>query len=140
MAITIFGNIVKKKKRTYPSVEEIIAIHDRIIEETGGETGPLNMGNLEFILEQIQTEFYGYSLDDIFIQAAILIRGIICGHPFVDGNKRTGFEATDYFLRNNGYYIEVDVLEGVGFTVVVATGKFDIDDTREWLIKHVKKL
>ena len=134
------GTSMKNEMRSYPTIDEIIEIHNRIIEETGGETGPLNMGNLEFVLEHIQTEFYGHSLDDIFTQAAVLIRGIICGHPFMDGNKRTGFEATDYFLRSNGYYIEVDVLEGVGFTIVVATGKFDVSDTREWLIKHVKKL
>ena len=131
---------MKKKKRIYPSIEEIIEIHDRIIEETGGETGPLNMGNLDFILEQIQTEFYGHSFDDLFVQAAILVRGIICGHPFVDGNKRSGFEATDYFLRNNGYYIDVGVVDGVGFTIAVATAKFEIEGIREWLIDHVKKL
>ncbi|MBI5000914.1 MAG: type II toxin-antitoxin system death-on-curing family toxin [Euryarchaeota archaeon] len=131
---------MKLKGFKYLTVEEIVEVHERIIDETGGESGPLNMGNLGFVLDQIQTEFYGHDSGDLFTQAAILIRGIICGHPFVDGNKRTGFEATDLFLNNNGYYIDVDVLEGVGFTVAIATGKFDISETRTWLLKHIKKL
>lgn len=127
-------------KRSYPTLQEVIAIHEQVIERTGGESGPLNMGNLEFVLDQISTEFYGRPSGDIFTQAAVLIRGIICGHPFVDGNKRTGFSSADLFLRLNGYYIDVDVLDGVGFTVAVATAIFDIEDTRLWLKKHIKKL
>jgi len=131
---------MKRAKVSYPTVKEIIAIHQQIIESTGGESGPLNMGNLEFVLDQICAGFYGHSTGDLFSQAAVLIRGIICGHPFIDGNKRTGFATADLFLRLNGHYIEVDVLEGVGFTIAVATAKFDVDDTRRWLSKHVKKL
>lgn len=131
---------MKTGSKTYPSIDEVIEIHRKVIELSGGETGPLNMGNLHFVLEQIQAEFYGYSIDDIFTQAAVLIRGIICGHPFIDGNKRTGFETTDYFLRHNGYYIDVDVLEGVGFTIALAASNFEIERIRKWLENHIKKL
>ncbi len=41
-------------------------------------------------------------------------------YPFVDGNKRAGFEATDVFLRMNGYYLEVGADEGMEFTLSIA--------------------
>ena len=36
-------------------------------------------------------------------------------YPFVDGNKRTAFYATDAFLRMNGQYIDSDNLEDYEF-------------------------
>ena len=132
--------IMKKSIMKYPTAEEVIKIHKKIILETGGELGEINIGNLKFVLEQIQTEFYGQSAGDIFTQASILVRGIISGHPFVDGNKRTGFEVTDIFLRRNSYFIDVGVVEGVGFAVAIATSKFNIQEIRDWLIQHTKKI
>ena len=70
----------------------------------------LNEGILSFVLDLIRTEkLYSENIGDLFTRAGILLRGIISGHPFVDGNKRAGFEATDVFLRMNGYYLEVGV-------------------------------
>jgi prophage maintenance system killer protein len=40
---------------------------------------------------------------DPFDKAAMLLRGITQGHPFSDGNKRTGFLLAAYYLRNMGY-------------------------------------
>ena len=37
-----------------------------------------------------------------FDKAAVLARGIICGHVFLDGNKRTGLAAAALFLEYNG--------------------------------------
>jgi prophage maintenance system killer protein len=36
-------------------------------------------------------------------------------HGFLDGNKRIVFTATDVFLRRNGFYIEVDAVDGHAF-------------------------
>lgn len=40
--------------------------------------------------------------------AAALFESLIMNHPFIDGNKRIAFFATDIFLRLNGYKMEVD--------------------------------
>ncbi|MFZ2070442.1 MAG: type II toxin-antitoxin system death-on-curing family toxin [Halobacteriota archaeon] len=88
----------------YLTKENIIRLHKKIIETTGGEKGLLNEGILSFVLDLIRTEkLYSEKIGDLFTRAGILLRGIISGHPFVDGNKRAGFEATDIFLRMNGY-------------------------------------
>lgn len=57
----------------------------------------------------------------------------------MDGNKRAGFEATDIFLRMNGYYFEVDADEGMEFTLSIAKNELDLDDVIEWIRRHVKK-
>ena len=67
------------------------------------------------------------------------MRGIISGHPLVDGNKRAGFEATDIFLRMNGYYLEANVDEGVEFTLSIAKNELEIDSLTEWVERHAKK-
>ena len=38
-----------------------------------------------------------------FDKAAMLLRGITQGHPFTDGNKRTGFLLATYYLRLLGH-------------------------------------
>jgi len=89
----------------------------------------LNEGILSFVLDLIRTEkLYRENIGDLFTRAGILVRGIISGHPFVDGNKRAGFEATDVFLRMNGYYLEVDADEGMEFTLSIAKNELDLND------------
>lgn len=83
----------------YLPKESIMRLHKKIVETTGGEKGVLNEGILSFVLDLIRTEkLYGENIGDLFTRAGILLRWIITGHPFVDGNKRAGFEATDVFL------------------------------------------
>jgi len=57
----------------------------------------------------------------------------------VDGNKRAGFEATDVFLRMNGYYLEVDADEGTEFTQGIAKNELDLNGVIEWIRRHAKK-
>lgn len=42
----------------------------------------------------------------LFVKAAVLARGLICNHPFGDGNKRTGMVAALTFLDANGVTVE----------------------------------
>jgi len=60
-------------------------------------------------------------------------------HGFLDGNKRIAFTAADVFLRRNGFYIEVDPLDGYDFIY----GSMDRHEFRfakilEWIRNHVK--
>lgn len=99
----------------------------------------LNEGILSFVLDLIRTEkLYSENIGDLFTRAGLLLRGIISGHPFVDGNKRTGFEATDIFLRMNDYYLEVGTDEGLEFTLSIAKNELDLDGVMEWIRRHAK--
>ncbi|KAF5415639.1 MAG: hypothetical protein C5S38_03840 [Candidatus Methanophagaceae archaeon] len=125
----------------YLTKESIIRLHKKIVETTGGENGMLNEGILSFILDLIRTEkLYSENIGDLFTRAGLLLRGIISGHPFVDGNKRAGFEATDVFLRMNGYYLEVGADEGMDFTLDIAKNELDLDGVIEWIRRHAKEV
>jgi death-on-curing protein len=86
------------------SVDEILAIHERLIEQFGGPPGVRDLGLLESALYRPCTGYY----QDIAEMAAALFESLIMNHPFVDGNKRIAFFATDVFLRLNGWKLAVE--------------------------------
>ena len=128
------------RKVRYISVDEIIRLHDEIIDETGGESGILDRSHLDFVVDFIQHQVFSLKIDDLFSLAALIVRSIVQGHPFVDGNKRTGLEATDIFLRKNGYFLEIDINEGIEFALAVAKAEASLKAIKEWLEIHSKKI
>ena len=95
------------------SVDEILAIHERLIEQFGGATGIRDKGLLESALFRPQTGYY----NDLAEMAAALFESLLVNHAFVDGNKRVAFFATDIFLRLNGWKISVDAAEADSFLI-----------------------
>ena len=124
----------------YITVAELVKLHKNILDETGGEYGVLNYGNLEFIVDFIKSQIFSIKITDIFYLASLIARGIISGHPFVDGNKRAGIEACDLFLRKNGYFLEMEPKDGVEFTFSVAKSDIDLNDICRWLKQHSRKI
>ena len=88
------------------SRDEVLAIHSTLLERFGGPAGVRDFGLLESALYRPQTGHYA----DLAGMAAALFESLIMNHPFIDGNKRVAFFATDVFLRLNGYrfYVEAD--------------------------------
>jgi death-on-curing protein len=93
----------------YPSIDEVLLTHARLIARFGGTGGLRDRGSLEAALARPQTGYY----DDPIQQAAALRESLLQNHPFVDGNKRTAIAVTAEFLRINGYRLEFDDLEGL---------------------------
>ncbi len=81
------------KSVVFLTVDEALAIHDRLIQEFGGPVGVRDLGLLESALFRPQTGYY----DDIAEMATALFESLLMNHPF-DGNKRVAFFATDVFL------------------------------------------
>lgn len=86
------------------SLDEVLAIHERLIETFGGPAGVRDKGLLESALFRPQTGYYS----DLAEMAAALFESLIMNHAFVDGNKRVAFFTTDVFLRLNGWKFSVD--------------------------------
>jgi death-on-curing protein len=62
-------------------------------------------------------------------------------HAFHDGNKRIGFAVSDVFLRLNGFYLEVEPLDGYRFiTASMSKGDFRFGMIRDWISSHLKPL
>lgn len=84
------------------SAEDVIIINKRIVERTAEPYRLLNPSALEGALRRPVNEFL-YGGGDIVVLASRLLFGIAHNHPFIQGNKRTGFHAALIFLRWNGY-------------------------------------
>ena len=114
------------------SVDEALAIHDRLIERFGGTSGVRDKGLLESALFRPQTGYYG----DIAELAAALFESLILNHAFLDDNKRVAFFATDTFLRLNGWKLSVETESAHTFIV----GRLERGDCRyDRLLPWIKK-
>ena len=81
---------------SYPTVDEVIAVHARLIARFGGSLGIRDRGALESALARPQSGYY----DDIIQEAAALWESLSQNHPFVDGNKRVAVTVTAAFLES----------------------------------------
>ena len=121
----------------FPTIEEIIAIHDVAIHEFGGSAGLRDIGALASAVMRPQIGYY----ESMIEEAAALMESLAMNHPFVDGNKRTAFYSTDSFLRKNGSFIDCDNDEAYRFFMrLFETGSFRFAELREWLEEHVRPL
>ncbi len=95
----------------YPTVAEVIAIHERVMRGLGESPRPLrDEGLLESALNRPQMAAY-YEEADIVRQATLLGTGISQAQAFLDGNKRTAFQTLDAFLWVNGWEFLGEPLE-----------------------------
>jgi death-on-curing protein len=95
----------------YLAADEALAIHERLIAVFGGRAGLRDRGLLESATHRPQTGYY----PDLAEMATALFESLLINHPFVDGNKRVAFFATDVFLRLNGWSLEVEARSAHAF-------------------------
>lgn len=125
----------------YLTAEQVLFMHARLIAETGGEHGVLNLGLLQSAVARPQASFDGQDLyPDLFSKAAALLESLIGNHAFVDGNKRTAITSTGLFLRINGYRLTADNQEIVNFTLQCAQGLISLEQVQTWLKSHSQSL
>jgi death-on-curing protein len=118
----------------YLTVEQVLFLHARLIEETGGSHGVRDVALLESAVARPQATFDGVDLyPDLFYKAAALMDSLIRNHPFIDGNKRTGIAAAALFLRQNGRYLTATNSELEAFTLYVTESRPDVSEIAAWL-------
>ncbi|MBI3011520.1 MAG: type II toxin-antitoxin system death-on-curing family toxin [Candidatus Omnitrophica bacterium] len=119
----------------YP--KQVIYLYRQIIQQSGGTVGLRDEGLLESAVYRPQASFGGQDLyQDLFSKAAALGHSLISNHPFVDGNKRVGFEAMRLMLRLNGYDIRASLEAKFDFVMDVAQGKRTEQAIADWLKQH----
>ncbi|MGB8819171.1 MAG: type II toxin-antitoxin system death-on-curing family toxin [Rhizobiaceae bacterium] len=104
--------------------ETIEALHSEQLILHGGAQGLRDEGMLESALNRPLQKLQ-YSDPDIFDLAAAYLFGIVKNHPFIDGNKRTGYLAADVFLALNSWSVEAEQEEIITFVLGVASGEID---------------
>jgi death on curing protein len=123
----------------YLTIEEVLRLHDRVIERTGGSAGVRDRGALESAVAQPQMTFSG---DDLYPtlpeKAATLCFSLAMNHPFVDGNKRTAHAAMEVFLILNGFEIRSSVDDQEAMMLSLATGILKREGLTEWLEQKIR--
>lgn len=117
-------------KIRYLTTDEIIQIHNDIIKETGGHTGIISYGNLDFIVNQMEIP------KTLERASATLLYGILTSHPFVDGNKRTAFEVMKVFLDMNNRRFSATQEDIWDKLHVISEGKLKFEEIANWIKKN----
>lgn len=116
------------------TAEQILFIHSRLIDETGGSHGVRDVNMLLSALSRPQATYDDIDVyADLFSKGAALFDSLIRNHPFLDGNKRTAIVATGLFLKLNGYLLIVDNDEMVRFTIACAQSQLSFEQIVEWV-------
>ena len=117
--------------------EVLIAVHEAQLAEHGGAPGTRDMGLFMSAVSRPQNlDAYGLpdgSAPDVADLAAAYGYGISRNHPFIDGNKRTGFVAVELFLHLNGWVLKASDAECVLTMLSVAAGDITEADFAVWL-------
>ncbi|MFM2313232.1 MAG: hypothetical protein RLZZ04_2508 [Cyanobacteriota bacterium] len=116
---------------------EVLELHRKVIELSGGAFGIRDVGLLESAIAQPRMTFGGEDLyPSLLEKAAALGFSIIMNHPFVDGNKRTGHAATETFLVLNRIEINASVDEQEYLVLAIASGELGREAFVEWLQRN----
>lgn len=120
------------------SQEEILRIHDVLIEEFGGSKGVRDPGLLDSALHRPFATFAGEFLyPEPVDRAAAILHSIALNHPFIDGNKRTAYVAMRLLLLEEG--LDIQATEDAKYTMVidVASGQMEVESIAIWIRDHL---
>lgn len=105
------------------TVEEVIQIHDDLVNNYGGIHGIRDMGLLISAIEMPKATMFGENLhESIYDKASAYLYHIVCNHAFLDGNKRTGAASTLIFLIQNECPVKFDIIKFEEMVCEIAGG------------------
>lgn len=117
----------------------MVAIHDRLLALHGGATGLRDRGLLQSTLERPQQHHAYADKSDVVEMAALYTAGIVRNHPFVDGNKRTGFVIGVLFLELHGFEFKASEADATQAVMSLAAGTLDEAGYAAWLREIAKR-
>lgn len=116
------------------SLNEVLAIHDILIERFGGSKGIRDKAGLESAISRPFQTFDGQELyPDPVDKASAIFESIISNHPFIDGNKRTAYVLMRLTIKNDMLDIEATEDEKFDFVLKSAKGELKFDQIRNWI-------
>jgi death-on-curing protein len=117
------------------SEDLIYAIHRDHLRLFGGADGVRDRTLLESALNRPKHK-EALGAPSLFDLAAAYCYGIVRNHPFVDGNKRTGFMAAYTFLGLNGYDLIAPEVEATSIVLAAAAGEIGEEDLADWFRRN----
>ncbi len=125
----------------YPTLAQVLELHQRVLQRSGGSAGVREIGMVESALAQPSMAFGGQELyPSLEEKAAALGFSLIKNYASVDGNKRIGHAAMEFFPMLNGHEISAPVDEQEKFILRLAASEASREELVEWLRVHVVPL
>ncbi len=115
----------------------VLAVHEEQLAEHGGAAGVRDAGLLESALARPRNLAH-YGEPDLCELAAAYAFGLARNHPFIDGNKRSAFVATELFLVINGWQLVASDADCVLIMLSLASGEIDEPTFAAWLCGRVR--
>lgn len=119
------------------SPKQVLLLHTSLIQQFGGSDGVRDMGMLESALA---APFQTFDSQPVYpslqAKAAQLGFGLICNHPFIDGNKRIGAHVMLVFLALNGVELIYTQQELIDTILSVASGEKNSQGLLQWILDH----
>ena len=125
----------------YFTTEEILVVHARIIDKTGGMHGVRDVNLLGSLAERPKMQFGVKELyQTVFDKAAAYFESCAYHHVFTDGNKRTAIAIAARFLFLNGWELSASNTAAEKFVLAAVGKKYPLKKIAEWLRTHSKKI
>jgi death on curing protein len=120
------------------NIQQVLEIHRILIEQYGGLNGVREPDLLESAIARPFQTFFGEDLYPTIIhKAAAIIESIVRNHPFLDGNKRTGYALMELLLLVKDIDVVATEDEKYNFVIAIAEGRYDFEDIKTWIESHV---
>ena len=119
-------------------IKDVEQLHRILIDKFGGSHGIRDKAALESAIARPFQTFDSKELyPSILEKAASLIESILINHPFIDGNKRTGYTLLRLFLLQNGRDINASRDNKFEFVINIASGSLKYEGIVLWLTSNI---
>jgi death-on-curing protein len=119
--------------------ETVLTLHEQSLAEFGGAAGIRDEGLLDSALGKPEN-LLAYGKPTLFDLAASYGFGLVKNHPFIDGNKRTGFMLGAGFLERNGYEFHASEADAAVRTLALAAGEMSEAEFAAWLKANSRRM
>ena len=121
------------------TADDVIQIHSRVIQRSGGMDGLRDRAGLEAAVSAPMQSFGGQDLYPTTVEKiARLGYGLASNHAFVDGNKRIGAMMTQLLLKWNGFQMTLSSGELADMFIAIADGSAGEPDLLAWIQRHLE--
>ncbi len=120
-------------------LEEVLKIHKLLIDQFGGSDGVRDVGALN---SAINRPFATFDKQELYPEpiekSAAILESIVTNHPFIDGNKRTGYVLARLLLLKSGLDIYATQNDKYDLVIAVSKGELKFEQIKNWLTQRCK--
>ena len=121
------------------STEDLLKIHKLLIDQFGGSHGVRDKSSLN---SAINRPFATFDKQELYPEpvdkAAAILESIVINHPFIDGNKRTGYVLARLLLLKSGLDIKTTQEDKYELVIAVSKGEWKFEQIRNWMTERCK--